>query len=105
VVLAPPDLGLYVAGLTPCWAFVSHGAAPDHEERLERMRRFYAGGPPEALSRILDEACVRHVVLPSQMPPGPPGAASPYRLRLAVSGPDTGLAVYTREGACAPGPP
>jgi hypothetical protein len=98
VVLAPPDIGLLVGGLTPCWPYVSHGAAPEYEARAEVVRRFYGQASPEERRRLLDEACAEFVVLP----PGPPDGwlgGAPFRERLAVRGPRGGLAVFGRAGA------
>jgi hypothetical protein len=98
VVLAPPDIGLLVGGLTPCWPYVSHGAAPEYEARAEVVRRFYGQASPEERRRLLDEACATFVVLP----PGPPDGwlgGAPFHVRLAVPGPKGGLAVFGRAGA------
>lgn len=68
VVLAPPDVGLYVGGLTACWPFVSHGAASDFDERDRAARRFYSDEPGAWRSAFLDGSCVRFVVLPTGDP-------------------------------------
>lgn len=103
VVLSPPDIGLYVSGLTPCWAFVSHGAAPEHEARAEAVRRFYGDASPEERRHLLDAARAAFVVLPPRPPEGWLGGA-PYRPRAEVPGLAGGLAVFARDAA-APGPP
>jgi hypothetical protein len=104
VVLAPADIGLYVGGLTPCWPFVSHAAAPRHPARDEAARRFYGGAPPEERARLLESACVAHVVAPPGIPPRWLGSDAPYRPRLEVPGPNGGLTVWSRDPAkpCAP---
>jgi hypothetical protein len=101
LVLAPADIGLYVGGLTPCWPFVSHAAAPRHAARDEAARRFYGGAPPEERARLLESACVTHVVAPTRMPPQWLGSDTPYRPRLEVPGPNGGLTVWSRDGAAA----
>ena len=100
-VLAPPDVGLYVGGLTPCWAFVSHAAAPDHDARAEAVRRFYTQSTPEERASLLEGDCVAHVVLPPRAPGGWLGPAAPYRPRLELPGPNGGIAVWSRDGAAA----
>jgi len=102
-VLAPPDVGLYVGGLTPCWPFVSHAAAPDHDARAEAVRRFYTQSTPEERTSLLEGGCVAHVVLPPRAPGGWLGPGAPYRPRLEVPGPNGGIAVWSRDGvtACA----
>jgi hypothetical protein len=103
--LAPADVGLFVGGLTPCWPFVSHAAAPDHPARDTAARRFYGDASPQERAALLDRACVAHVVAPPGAPAGWLGASTPYRLRPATAGPGGGLAVWSREGAaCAPLP-
>jgi hypothetical protein len=94
-VLAPPDIGLYVGGLTACWPWVSHSYAPDHDARSEVAARFYAG-PPAARERPLDEVCPDHVVVPGAWPRGGLPEGAPYEQRLEVAGPAGGLAVYSR---------
>jgi hypothetical protein len=97
LVLAPPDIGLYVGGLSPCWPWVSHTAAPDHGERDAATRRFYAE-PPEARAAFLDAVCASHVVVPRSWPEDGLPSDAPFRRRLEVEGPGGGLAVYSREG-------
>ncbi len=104
IALAPEDIGLYVGGLSPCWPYVSHAAAPDHGTRAEAVRRFYGEATPEERAALLDGACVALVVLPPHLPAGWLGAGTPYRARLAVPGPRGGLAAYRRDAVCpAPG--
>lgn len=98
-VLSPPDIGLYVGGLTRCWPFVSHAAAPDHRERAEAVRRFY-GDPPAERAAFLERACIAHVVLPASSEAWLP-AEAPYRPGPAAGG---GVVVWSRSAAapCAP---
>ncbi|HSD67622.1 MAG TPA: hypothetical protein VLF95_13025 [Vicinamibacteria bacterium] len=99
-VLSPPDIGLYVGGLTPCWPWVSHGAAPDFPRRSEAARRFYGATPAERAA-LLDEACIVHVVVPAPPPKAwlPEGTA--FRPRPSARG---SLPVWSREVgvACEP---
>jgi hypothetical protein len=97
--LAPEDIGLYVGGLSPCWPYVSHAAAADHDVRAAAVRRFYGEAAPEERAAFLDRACVAHVVLPPGAPPGWLGAQAPFRPRAAVGAPGGGLVVATRDGA------
>jgi len=104
VVLAPADIGLYVSGLTPCWPYLSHAAAPEHEARAEAVRRFYGEAPPAERKHLLEESCATFVVLPPAVPEGWLGGA-PFRKRLEVPGPRGGLAVWRRDqGAPCPRP-
>ena len=105
VALAPADIGLYVGGLTPCWPFVSHPAAPDYSQRLQAVTGFYdQRSPPAQRAAWLERNCIAHVVVPPTF-----GAAwfderSAYRPRLAVNGPNGSLAVWSRipSAACTP---
>jgi hypothetical protein len=104
-VLAPPEVGLYVGGLTACWPFVSHAAAPDHDTRAEEVRRFYVQSTPEERASLLEGRCVAHVVLPPHASGAWIGPGAPYRPRLELPGPNGGIAVWTRDGAAACGAP
>ncbi len=100
-VLAPPDVGLYVGGLSPCWPFVSHPAAAGHDARAEAVRRFYTQSAPQERARLLEDRCVVHVVLSPRTPVGWLGPAAPYRPRLELPGPNGGIAIWSRDGAAA----
>jgi hypothetical protein len=100
-VLAPPEVGLYVGGLTACWPFVSHAAAPDHDARAEEVLRFYAQSTPEERANMLEGRCIAHVVLPPHAPRGWLGPRAPYRPRLELPGPNGGIAVWSRDGTAA----
>jgi hypothetical protein len=85
--MAPPNLGLFVHGLTACRAYVSHPIAPDYEARLEEVRRFATASVSERLT-ILEKAHIRHLILPGDPGPSPLawlGPDSPFR-RLASAG-------------------
>ena len=99
VALAPPDIGLYIGGLSPCWPWVSHAAAPGHDARAAAVRRFYGEATPGERADLLDDACAALVVLPSRVPPGWLGAGAPYRALPSAHG--NGLAVYRRDPAAA----
>ena len=68
IALAPEDIGLYAGGLSACWPFVSHAAAPDYDARAGAARRFYGAATPDERAALLDGACVAHVVLPPACP-------------------------------------
>jgi hypothetical protein len=95
-VLAPEDIGLYAGGLSPCWPYVSHAAAPDHDARATAVRRFYGEASPEERAALLDGTGAGLVVLPSRLPPGWLGTGTP--LRALPSAPGDGLALYRRDG-------
>jgi hypothetical protein len=103
IALAPEDIGLYIGGLSPCWPWVSHAAAPDHDARAEAVRRFYGDATPPERARLLDGAGVALVVLPSRLPPGWLGAETPYRRLPSVRG--GSLAVYRRDDTAASATP
>jgi len=103
-VLCPPDIGLYVNGLTACSAVVSHPAAPDYAERIAEVRAFY--GPessPDARRSFLARERIDHVVLPAFAGPAAEawlGPGAPFRF-VPVPGAGAAIAVYerTREPA------
>ena len=98
VVMAPADIGLYVSGLTPCWPFVSHPAAPEHEARVDAARRFYGEASPEERRHFLDASRAAFVVLPPRLPEGWLDGA-PFRPRIELPGLAGGLVVFAREAA------
>lgn len=95
LVVAPPDIGLYVGGLSSCWPFVSHSFSPEHEARDEATRRFYSTSPEER-ERFLEGLCATHVVVPAGWRRGGLPEGAPYERHLEVQGMDGGLAVYSR---------
>ena len=99
VVLSPPDVGLYVSGLTPCWAFVSHSAAPEHEARAGAVRRFYGEASPEERRHLLDASRAALVVLSLPRPPEGWLGGAPFEPRAEVPGLAGGLVVLARDAA------
>jgi hypothetical protein len=97
VVVAPEDVGLYGGGLSPCWPYVSHAAAPDYQARAAVVGRLYGEASPEERAALLEEAGAALVVLPPRLPPGWLGPATPFR--PLPSAPGEGLAVYRRGGS------
>ncbi len=95
IVLAPPDVGLYAGGLSPCWPYVSHAAAPEHRARAAAVRRFYGESSPEERAALLEQAGASLVVLPSGVPPGWVGAAAALETTPSARG--DGLAAYRRR--------
>jgi hypothetical protein len=95
VVLAPPDVGLYLGGLTACWPYVSHAAAPGHDARAAAVRRFYGESSPAERAALLEETGAALVVLPSGLSPGWLGPAARLDATPAASG--NGLAAYRRH--------
>ncbi|MBN2372114.1 MAG: hypothetical protein JXO72_16685 [Vicinamibacteria bacterium] len=63
LVLAPPDIGLYVSGLSACKAFVSHAAVPNFLERMHIARWFFTNADHESRSRFLDATGISYVTL------------------------------------------
>jgi hypothetical protein len=102
IVLAPPDIGLYVGGVTSCWPFVSHPAAPDYLARVAVVERFYASqSPPAERARWLEHACIKHLVLPTNVGAEWLGSPSAYRPTLVVTGASGALAVWSRDSSAA----
>jgi hypothetical protein len=95
LVVAPPDIGLYVGGLSSCWPWVSHSFSPAHNARDQTTRRLYSASPRER-GRLLEEICATHVVVPATWAGGGLPAGAPYERRLEVEGMGGGLAVYSR---------
>lgn len=97
ILFAPPDVGLFAYGLTPCRSFLSHRISPGYDQRFREWEGFM-GAPPAERRALLDAYRVRHLVLP-----GDPGAGV-----AAWLGPDSGwtqasvfgsparLSLYTR---------
>ncbi len=92
IVLAPPDVGLYAGGLSPCWPYVSHAAAPEHEARAAAVRRFYGEASPDERAALVREARAALVVLPTVLPSGWLGPGVPLEATPSARG--DGLAAY-----------
>ncbi len=100
LVLAPAQIGSYVGGLTPCWPFVSHPAAPDYDARLRDVARFYdPSSTPAERAALLATIGPAYVVLPPALPPDSFGASSPYVLAHVVRGPTGALEIWSRDPA------
>jgi hypothetical protein len=102
VVVAPPDIGLYVGGLTACWPWVSHAAAADHVERDAAARRFYSDEPGSWRTAFLDDACARAVVFSADDAGERPGWSAEgdgFRLLPGKAGPFPQARVYVRDRA------
>jgi hypothetical protein len=98
LVLAPPEIGRLVGGLTPCWPFVSHPAAPDFVARYLEVARFY--GPdstPAERATLLAMVRPSYVVLPGDLPQGALTLAQPYLLAFEIRGPTGTLAIWRRQ--------
>jgi hypothetical protein len=104
LVLAPPDIGLYAAGLTACGAYVSHPAAAGFEERAAEVRDFYSRSDPGARAALLDRHCVSHVVLPAgggDVPAAWLGPDTPFRRVVSAGRGPGAVDVYARPGGAA----
>jgi hypothetical protein len=100
VVLAPPDIGLYAAGLSACRAWVSHVSHPEFAARSQAVTAFYGGMAPAERLRLLDRACARHLLLPGAGPEEPSawlGPGSGFRRTALVGSPPAQIAVYSRD--------
>jgi hypothetical protein len=97
VALAPPDIGRLAGGLTACFPFVSHAAAPDFAARLAAVNLFYASASPEERARLLDEACASHVVVPLAETGTAPDVGAAFRVAAIARG--DGFAILSRAGS------
>jgi hypothetical protein len=80
--LTPPDLGLYVLGLTACDAFVSHPVAPGYLERKAALAWFLGQATAGERAAFLDRERVDFVLLPATagtVPEGLLGEGTPFR--------------------------
>jgi hypothetical protein len=109
LVLSPPDIGLYVGGVTACGAYVAHPASAGFDERAAEVRDFYAREGAEARVALLDRHCLTHVVLPaggSDVPSAWLGPATPFRrVASAGRGPSAIEAFARSSGAACPRSP
>jgi hypothetical protein len=106
-VLAPPDIGLYVHGLTACDALISHPAAPDYEERLAQARVFFAEASAAARAEWLDGQGITHVLLPGYAGPRPSawlGDDTTFRAVAQVGRGPGLMTIYARPRAKTPAP-
>jgi hypothetical protein len=106
VLLAPPDIGLYAAGLTACGAYVAHPAVAGFDARAAEVKDFYAGHDPAARRALLDRDCLSHVVLPGgsgDVPSAWLGPGTPFRrVASAGRGPEAIDAFARAPGAACP---
>jgi hypothetical protein len=68
-VLAPPDIGLYVNGLSACRAFLSYEVSPGFVERSAEAQGFYEAWLPEERRGFLERERIRFVILPGNTGP------------------------------------
>jgi hypothetical protein len=105
LLLSPPDIGRYAAGLTACRAYVSHPIGPDYPRRTEEVRAFFEAQDPSLRAALLDRECITHLTLPGDAGPVPRawlGDSTNFRSVARVGRP-TGITVYAREGGgCSP---
>jgi hypothetical protein len=110
VVFAPPDIGLYVGGLTACWPYVSHAFAPDHARKEALTRTFYTEGDAAQRASLLERICPKRVVVfPGQEGVSPEWLDdAPYETTRRVGAGPWAVEVRTRreDRPCSfPGPP
>jgi hypothetical protein len=101
IAFAPVEISLFLAGLTPCKAYVSHVSHPDYAARAEEAQDFYATLAPAARASLLDRGCIRHVLLPGDDGPVPQlwlGSDTPFERSALVGAPPRQISIYTRAG-------
>ena len=97
LVIAPPDIGLYLGALTPCWPFVSHAAAPGYGQAATAVETFYSDATaPSQRAAFVEQTCAAHLILPPRLPPGWLGTADHFSPRLIAVARDRALAVWSR---------
>jgi hypothetical protein len=64
VAFAPTNIGQFVGGLTACRPYSSHAIEPAHASRTDALGYFYGAASPSERLRLLEERCVRFVMLP-----------------------------------------
>ncbi len=99
VLLSPPDIGQYAAGLTACRAYVSHPIRPDYVSRTEEVQAFFGAQDPSLRRAFLDSHCITHLTLPGDAGPDPRGwlgDGTGFRQAARVGEP-TAISVYVRE--------
>jgi hypothetical protein len=100
--LAPPDIGLYTAGLTACRVFVGHAAARGFAEREREARAFYGAADPAWRAGLLDRAAVTRLMLPGDagdVPSAWLGEGTPFRRLGRVGEGDSAISLYGRMPA------
>ena len=100
--LAPPDIGLYTAGLTACRVFVGHAAARGYAERERETRAFYGAADPAWRAGLLDRAAVTRLMLPGDpgdIPHAWLGEDTPFRRLGRVGTGASAISVYGRSPA------
>lgn len=110
VAFSPPDIGLYIAGLTRCRPYAAQAVQPSFIARKALTDHFYSKATPEQRARILDLSCARHVVLPGPGAPLPPsewlGEATLFRRSAIAGSAPAVIEVYSRDRplGCLPAP-
>lgn len=107
VAFAPQDVGLFLAGLSPCKAFVSHASHPAYAERAAETLGFYSEMPPAQRAELLDRACARFVLFPGDAGEAPLAwlpADAGFRRAALVGAPPRQISIYSRRRvpACRP---
>jgi hypothetical protein len=99
VVMAPPEIGMYVNAYSACRAYVTHVVAPDTAEREQEMSDFYLHSEPAERQSLLDRRCVTQLVLPRDGEDLAAflGTGSTFRRGAAIGQGPGALAIYSRE--------
>ena len=98
ILFAPPDVGLFAYGLTPCRSFLSHRISPGYDQRLREWERFPQRAPrgaPCPPRRATASVTSSSPGIPR--PGSPPGSGpSPGGRRLRGFASPARLGLYTR---------
>ena len=105
VLLAPPDIGLFAAGLTGCKPYVSERLRPP--QRDADASAFYGEATAATRTAILDAGCITHLALPGdagEVPVAWLGEGTPFRRAALVNDPAWPVSLYMRPApaSCVP---
>jgi hypothetical protein len=102
-VVSSPDVGVLAGGLTRCWPYVSHRAAPGFSERAAVVDHFFDRADPAWRATFLERACVSYVMGPEGQPLGLDRLPSGVRFEEAARGTARGETLWRRvpPPACA----
>jgi hypothetical protein len=102
---APPDIGLFAAGLSSCRSFISHPVVPDYAGRSASTKAFFESWDPATRSRFLDAHRITYLALPGPAAATPRdwlGEGTPFREVARVGGGLRSVLVCSRRASDAP---
>jgi hypothetical protein len=100
LLFAPPDIGLYAGGLTPCRPYAAHRAVHDFDQRADTIGLFYSETSAQWRAETLDRLGIAHVALPAGQGTPPAlwlGPDTPFRQLGCVGEPPRALCISSRR--------